>query len=174
MKYFTTVGEQEFVIEIDQDKKILVNGEPYEIDFQQLPDAGVATLLLNNRSLEAFVEERDDDTWEVLIHGELYTVSVQDERAHRLAKARGIGTSTTGDATVKSPMPGIIVMVLVSEGDVVSKGDKVVILESMKMENELKAPRDGVVVRVQVKPGQSVEKGEALVVIGEAAEEALE
>ena len=64
-------------------------------------------------------------------------------------------------------MPGIIIATPVAEGDAVSKGDKVVILESMKMENELKAPRDGVVITLAVEPGMGVEKNQVLAVIGE-------
>jgi biotin carboxyl carrier protein len=166
MKYFATVNDEEFVIEIDHEDRILVNGEPYDIDFQQMPEAGVASLLLNHRSLEAYVEERED-AWEVLIQGELYMVQVEDERAHRLSQARGTATAVTGEATVNSPMPGIIIAVPVAEGDEVEKGDKVIILESMKMENELTAPRAGVVTRVHVAAGASVEKGQVLVVIGD-------
>ncbi len=164
MKYITTVNEKEFEIVIDQDDAILVNGERFAIDFQALPDGGVASLLLNNHSFEAVVEEREE-TWEVLVRGELYPVTVQDERAYRLAKARGGETAVSGDAVIKSPMPGIIIAAPVAEGEPLQKGDKVIILESMKMENELRAPRDGVVARVAVKPGDSVEKGQVLAVI---------
>lgn len=166
MKYFATVNDEEFVIEIDHDDRIMVNGKPYEVDFQQMAEAGVASLLLNHRSLEAYVEEREE-AWEVLIQGELYMVRVEDERVHRLTQARGTATAVTGEATITSPMPGIIIAVSVATGDEVTKGQKVVILESMKMENELTAPRDGVVMRVNVTAGASVEKGQVLVVIGD-------
>ncbi|MCP4424171.1 MAG: acetyl-CoA carboxylase biotin carboxyl carrier protein subunit [Chloroflexi bacterium] len=168
MKYITTVKDQEFVIEIDQDDEIVVNGERYAVDFQQLPDGGVSSLLLNNHSFEAVVEERDD-TWAVLVRGELYTAKVMDERAHRLAKAQGEDTAVSGDAVIKSPMPGIIIATPVAEGEAVQKGDKVIILESMKMENELRAPKDGIVARVLVKPGDGVEKNQTLVVITDPA-----
>jgi biotin carboxyl carrier protein len=170
MKYIATVNEQEIEIEVGQDREIRVNGERYAIDFHQLPDGGLVSLLLNNLSYEAVVEARED-VWEVLLRGELYSVTVQDERAYRLAKARGGDTAVHGDAILKSPMPGIIIATPVAEGDVVQKGDKIIILESMKMENELRSPRDGVVTRVQVKPGDGVEKGQVLVVIGEASDE---
>ncbi len=169
MKYITMVNNQEYVIEIDHDDTIVVNGERYAIDFHSLPDGGVVSLLLNNRSYEAVVDERDE-TWEVLVRGELYSVTVQDERAYRLAKARGVETAVHGDVIIKSPMPGIIIAAPAAEGDVVQKGDKIIILESMKMENELRAPRDGVVARVQVKPGDSVEKDQVLAVIAEPQE----
>ena len=110
------------------------------------------------------VEERDD-VWEVLTKGELYTVKVQDERAYRLAKARGVASEVTGEAQIKSPMPGLIVAVPVTEGQHVEKGDKVIILESMKMENELRAPKAGIVARINVAQGASVEKDQVLAVI---------
>ncbi len=169
MKYFATVNDESFEIEIDRDDQIVVDGEPFTIDFQRLAEAGVASLLLNNRSIEAHVEERDE-MWEVLILGEVYEVQVQDERSHRLAMVRGGATAVTGDASVNSPMPGIIIATPIAEGDSVTKGQTVVILESMKMENELNAPRDGVVTRIHVEAGASVEKGQILVTIGDPEE----
>lgn len=166
MKYFSRINDKEFIIEIDQENQVLVNGEAYAIDFQKLPDSGVVSLLLNHRSLEAVVDERED-YWEVLVEGELYNVQVQDERAFRLAQARGTGLDTGSEAGVKAPMPGLIIRVLVAEGDMVENNEKVVILESMKMENELRAPREGVVTAVSVQAGASVEKGQVLVVIGD-------
>ena len=164
MKYITTVNDVEFQIEIEQNNQIVVNGERYDIDFRHLPEADVLSLLLNNRSLEAVVEPRDD-VWEVLTKGELYTVKVQDERAYRLAKARGVVGDVAGEAPIRSPMPGLIVAVPVTEGQHVQKGDKIIILESMKMENELRAPKDGIVARVNVTQGASVEKDQVLAVI---------
>ncbi|MCB9008133.1 MAG: biotin attachment protein [Ardenticatenaceae bacterium] len=164
MKYITTVNDEEFIIEIEQNNQILVNGERYDIDFQHLPEADVLSLLLDHRSLEAVVEARDD-VWDVLTKGELYTVKVQDERAYRLAKARGVAGEVAGEAQIKSPMPGLIVAVPVTEGQTVEKGDKVIILESMKMENELRAPKAGVVARINVAAGASVEKDQVLAVI---------
>lgn len=168
MKYITTVNDQEFEIEIGHDQEIVVNGEPFVIDFQQLSEGNVVSLLLNNHSFEAVVEEREN-VWEVLLRGELYMVSVQDERAYRLAKARGSDTAVHGEAVIKSPMPGIIIATPVVQGQPVQKGDKVIILESMKMENELRAPRDGVIGRVHVQPGDGVEKDQVLAVITDAA-----
>ncbi len=165
MKYYTKVNDQEYEIEIDHENEIVVNGERYAIDFRQLPDAGLASLLINHRSLEAVIEE-GDGAWDVLILGQLYDVKVQDERAYRLALARGTAVDG-GEGDVHAPMPGIIIAVPVQVGDHVKQGDKVVILESMKMENELRAPRDGVIVHINTEPGASVEKDAVLVVIEE-------
>jgi biotin carboxyl carrier protein len=165
MKYYATIQDKQYVIEIGQDE-ITVDGQKYVIDFQELPEAGMVSLIINNRSLEAIVEEREDVS-EVLIKGELYSVAVQDERAYRLAQARGTIRAVSGEAVIKSPMPGIIVATPVAPGTAVQQGDKVVILESMKMENELRAPRAGVVTRVLVEPGTSVEKGQPLAIISD-------
>lgn len=165
VKYISTVNDQKFVIQIDHEGRITVDDRTFEIDFKQLSESGVLSLLLENQSYEAIVEERDD-TWEVLIQGELYSVRVQDERAYRLAKERGSTSDDKGDATIRSPMPGLIIDVLVEVGQPVKKGDKVVILESMKMENELRSPRDGLVTHIYVESGASVEKSQALATVG--------
>jgi biotin carboxyl carrier protein len=171
MKYYTKVNEKEYIIEISQENEVLVNDEKYDIDFRfLLPGSGtlggVVSLLLNNRSLEAIVEERNDH-WEVLTEGELYTVHVQDDRAYRLAQARGLGGVLGDETGVKAPMPGLVIRVLVEVGAMVERNEKVVILESMKMENELRAPREGVVTAVNISAGASVEKDQILIVIGD-------
>jgi biotin carboxyl carrier protein len=170
MKYYATINDQEYEIEIDQDREIKVNGRKYETDFQQLVEGGVSSLLLDNRSLEAMVEERDD-SWEVFIHGELYSVRVQDERSYRLGQAWGKGFEITGEVTLRSPMPGVIVAVPAAPGQHVAKGEAVVILESMKMENEMRSPRAGIVRQVLVAKGDTVEKGQVLAVVGDAPAE---
>lgn len=164
MKYISDVNGEKYEIDIDQEDLIIVDGKTYEVDVKFLSDSGVLSLLLDNRSVEAIVEEKDD-AWRVLIQGELYTVTVQDERAYRLARERGTHVDFGGEAVVKSPMPGLITEVLVEVGQNVVQGDKVVVLESMKMENELRTPRDGVVTHVFVDPGANVEKGQSLVTV---------
>ena len=91
-----------------------------------MADSGVYSILLNNHSIQAMVDERDK-LYEVQIRGELYQVQVQDERAYRLAQARGSLADIHGEAVIKSPMPGIILKVLVEEGQHVSKGEKAII-----------------------------------------------
>jgi biotin carboxyl carrier protein len=166
MKYITTVHDETYIIEIGADNRLTVNDEPYDIDFRQLSASDVTSLLLNNRSLEAVVAPHDD-YWEVLIRGELYSVQVQDERTHRLSQARGSVHQLDGDAMIKSPMPGMIVAVRTAEGETVQKGDKIIILESMKMENELRSPCDGVVTQIRITPGASVEKDQVLAIISQ-------
>lgn len=171
MKYIATHKGREFVVEIDQDRRITIDGEPYDIDFRRLPSGGITSLLINNRSIAADVQPNGEG-WDVLIRGELYSVQVEDERAYRLSRHRTKGLQVDGEAMVSSPMPGIIVAVPVKVGDVVHTGQKVIILESMKMENELRSPLDGVVTHVFVEKGASVDKDQPLVGISQEHHEA--
>lgn len=164
MKYSTIVNGETFAIEINQDDEIVVDGKAYAVDFVSIGESNFYSLLIDNESFEALVEEREGQ-WQVLMHGDLYTVDVADERAQRLAASVGSLVPEGGDLTVSAPIPGLVVAVLVEEGQQVETGDTLVILESMKMENELKAPRAGVVERVAVKAGDSVEQRQTLMVV---------
>jgi biotin carboxyl carrier protein len=162
MRYATTINEHTYVIEINRDDEVTIDGETCPIDLRAI-DTVTYSLLINHQSHEALVELAGDDL-NVLLNGRLYGAQVQDERARRLAQAVS-GATHSGEVTIKSPMPGLIVAVPVSEGQTVKQGQTVVVLESMKMENELKAPRDGTVTAIKVSPRQSVEQHQPLVVL---------
>ncbi len=164
MRYYATVEDRTYEIEINQLGELCIDGECAEVDFQSIGGTSFYSLLLGNASYEALVEERDD-CFEVLVQGTLYRVCVQDERMRRLAQAAKGFAPPGGEIGIKAPMPGLIVDVPVQEGQAVEEGTVLVILESMKMENELRAPRAGVVSQVRVQSGQSVEQNETLVAI---------
>ncbi len=164
MKYQTIVNDETFEIEINEDGVILVNGEERIVDFRELREGELYSLLLDHQSFEGAVEERDE-IFHVLLAGDLFEVQVTDERSRRLASAFMAFGDTGGEVSIRSPMPGLIVRVPVEVGQAVSKGETVIILESMKMENELKSPKDGTVHRVNVAAGESVEQNKVLVTI---------
>ena len=163
MKYATTINDHTYLIEINREGEITIDGAAVPIDLRAIDDV-TYSLLLDNKSYEALVEVAGNDL-SVLLNGRLYGAQVLDERARRLTQAVGSSAAHSGEVTIKSPMPGLIVAVPVSEGQAVKKGQTVVVLESMKMENELKAPRDGTVTAIKVAPRQSVEQHQALVVL---------
>jgi biotin carboxyl carrier protein len=163
MRYATTINEHTYVIEINRDGEITIDGAAVPIDLRAIDDV-TYSLLLDHKSYEALVEVAGNDL-SVLLHGRLYGAQVLDERARRLTEAVGGSGSHSGEVTIKSPMPGLIVAVPVSEGQTVKKGQTVIVLESMKMENELKAPRDGAVTAIKVTARQSVEQHQVLVVL---------
>ena len=163
MKYITIINDTRFEIEIEKDGSLRVNGEPREVDFLALGPS-LYSILMDHRSYEMVIEEREG-AYEVLMQGRLYTGEVLDERAQLLAMRRGGLGVESGELSVKSPMPGLIVAIPVTEGQEVKKGQTLVILESMKMQNELKTPRDGIVQRISVAPGQSVEQNKLLITL---------
>ena len=161
MKYITVVGDKQFLVEIIDDRHVSVDGKIYEVDFESVSGQPVYSLIVNGKSHESYVAQVDD-IWQVLLRGRLYPVSVEDEREKRLRAAAGSGIAETGEFHLKAPMPGLVVTIPVTEGQEVKKGQVLLILESMKMQNELKSPRDGKVHRIKVKTGESVEQRQTL------------
>jgi biotin carboxyl carrier protein len=164
MRYVTTIGETEYSIEVLNKGRVSVNGKIMEVDFENISGQPVYSLVIDGKSYEAFVYEGEEE-WQVLLLGQQYPVHVEDEREKRLRAAAGGTIADSGEFNLKSPMPGLIVSVAVEQGQQVEKGAVLVILESMKMQNELKAPRAGTVARIKVKAGETVEQKQSLVTI---------
>ncbi len=161
MKYIATTDEQEFSVEIVDERHVRLGEETLEVDFVSVSGQPLYSLIVNGKSYEAYVYP-DEDGWQVLLMGRLYHVRVEDEREKRLRAAAGGKVAESGEFHLKAPMPGMVVSVPVREGQKVEKGDVLVILESMKMQNELKSPRAGTVSRIRVQAGDSVEQKQTL------------
>lgn len=161
MRYITTVEGKQFLVEIIDDRHVSVDGKVYEVDFESVSGQPVYSLLVDGRSHEGYVAQGDDH-WQVLLRGRLFPITVEDEREKRLRSAAGGGVAETGEFHLRAPMPGLVVAIPVEESQSVKKGQVLLILESMKMQNELKAPRDGTVGRVRVKAGETVEQKQTL------------
>jgi biotin carboxyl carrier protein len=164
MKYITTVDDKDYLVEIIDEKHISVNGKTYQVDFESVSGQPVYSLIVDGKSHESYVQQGEDN-WQVLLRGRLYPVIVEDEREKRLRAAAGAGVAESGEFHLKAPMPGLIVTIPVAEGQEVKKGQVLLILESMKMQNELKSPRAGTIGRIRVKSGESVEQKQTLLSI---------
>ena len=160
MKYVTTIEDKEFSVEIIDEKHIRINENILEVDLIAVSGQPVYSLIIGGKSYEAYVYPEEKD-WQVLLRGRQYKAMVEDEREKRLKTAGG-ARAESGEFHLKAPMPGLVVSIPVAEGQQVQKGQVLVILESMKMQNELKSPRDGTVHRIRVKPGESVEQRQTL------------
>jgi biotin carboxyl carrier protein len=166
MKYLTIVNDRQFEIEIQRDGSVLVDGVRVEVDFLELGE-NLHSMIEDTRSVELAIEEHGGKT-EVQMEGRLYEATVLDQRALLMAQRKGgIGA---GSGEVHAPMPGLIVDILVRTGDMVEQGQTVIILESMKMQNELKAPRAGKIGSIAVQAKQTVDKGTLLLNIQETSE----
>ena len=161
MKYITTIDDRQFTVEIIDEKHVSVDGKIYEIDFESVAGQPVYSLIVDGRSHESYIYQGDDN-WQVLMRGRLYPVTVEDEREKRLRAAAGGGVAETGEFHLRAPMPGLVVTIPIAEGQPVKRGQVILILESMKMQNELKAPRDGTIGRIRVRSGETVEQKQTL------------
>jgi len=164
VKYITAVMDKTYEIEIRSENEIVVDDKALHIDVRSIAGKPVYSLLLDGKSYEAYISPGEDGL-EVLLLGHLYQVRVEDERQRRLRRSSGPILPARGDYQLKAPMPGLVVAVPVAEGAEVTKGQNLVILESMKMQNELRAPRDGIVNRVRVGPGDHVEQNQVLLIL---------
>ena len=157
MKYVAEIDDLEFPVEILDEHHVRFGEQVLEVDLAAVSGQPLYSLIVNGESFEGYVYP-DEEGWQVLLRGQFYPVRVEDEREKRLRTAGEEATGGGGEFTLKAPMPGLVVAVPVSEGQEVEKGQILVILESMKMQNELRAPRAGKVARVKVKAGESVEQ----------------
>ena len=164
MRYFVTLGDR--VVEVDlSGPRPVVDGTGMDVDLTVLPGTPVRHLIVDGRShaVEAHPGDRRGQ-WRIALGAERFTADAVDERTRAIREMTGGGADVAAK-TVNAPMPGLVLRVLVEPGAAVKAGQGVVIVEAMKMENELKAPADGVVSRIEVAPGQTVEKGAVLVVL---------
>jgi biotin carboxyl carrier protein len=121
---------------------------------------------LNTNVHECRVSERagSKDSFDVSIHGHSFEVTIVDPK--RLRSGQNSDRHQHGVAEIVAPMPGKVVRVQIEAGATVEKGTGVVVVEAMKMQNEMKSPRAGVVVSINVKPGDTVNAGDVMAVIG--------
>ena len=161
MKYITTLDGKEYLIEVIDEHHVSVNGRVQEVDFESVSGQPVYSLIIDGKSYESYVYETEEG-WQVLTRGRQYNLTIEDEREKRLRAAAGSGVAESDEYHLKAPMPGLVVLIPVQEGDKVEKGQVILILESMKMQNELKSPKAGTIGRIRVKQGDTVEQRQAL------------
>lgn len=166
MAFIAKLGGQTSVVRITETEKSLykvtVDGHEFMVDGRRTGRNNYS-LLIDNRSFEVDVDTTEDE-YRVLMDGRTYRIHMSDERQVRFG-GRQSGIEVSGRQEVKIPMPGKVVAVLVNEGDTVAKGQGMVIVEAMKMENEVRAPGDGEVKELRVKTGESVESGQVLAIV---------
>jgi biotin carboxyl carrier protein len=163
VKYFARVGAKEYEIEIDQDQ-VWVNGELAEVNLKQVGIPELYSILFGGRSYDMLVQP-ERFTYTITFRGEQYQVQVEDDRSRRLNSGRRAPSLPQGELAVKAPISGLVVKVLVQPGQAVEDGQALVLLEAMKMENEIRSLRAGVVKSVAVTAGKRVEQNEVLLIL---------
>jgi biotin carboxyl carrier protein len=190
MRYIATVGEETYTIGLQDDghqREVTLGDTNLTVDWRPVGEAslpagqfdtdqaGHYSLLVGPQSFDVYVQPvtaADEDgasrVFEVHVRGQVYRVRLADERTRALASLAG-GAHTSGDANIRAPMPGLVSNVLAEEGTEVQRGQAVIVLEAMKMENDLTTPRTGIVKSLRVAKGQAVNQGDLLAVIGDPA-----
>ncbi|HEY0895883.1 MAG TPA: biotin/lipoyl-containing protein [Sphingobacteriaceae bacterium] len=162
--YKINVNDQ-FSFDVEDKSGITINGDSFTADLSRI-SAGTFHLIRDHKSYTAEVSDINyqEKTCTVKVNGRPYRVSVKDQfdqLLHQLGMDQAAGQKVTD---LKAPMPGLVLQVLVKEGDEIRKGDNILVLEAMKMENILKAPADCSIRSVKVVPGDKVEKNQVMIV----------
>ncbi|MEC5147182.1 acetyl-CoA carboxylase biotin carboxyl carrier protein subunit [Chitinophaga sp. 212800010-3] len=154
------------VFAVNNDKKLTCNDQEVNWSAVQLP-TGDYSIIMNGHSYQAQVLRIDRDTKTVTLQIGLQHFEVAlEEPIDQLLASMGIKDAMARKVNdIKAPMPGLVLKVLVSPGQAIRKGDPVLILEAMKMENVFKAASDAVVKEIRIAERTAVEKGEVLVVL---------
>lgn len=165
MKYYAKVNGKEHVVEVVErlgELIVKVDGKQLDMSYREIDDGGQVALSIGNLSYGVSIDG-GRHKGAATIAGQRYNLEIEDEReraASAAARARG---GKGGD--LKSVMPGVVVKLLVQEGQAVKQGQPMLILEAMKMQNEIGAPADGIVKQIYVSERQAVGSGEKLVKI---------
>ena len=162
MKYYVTLLGRTLEVEVDGEH-VTVDGATLAASLGAAPGAPVRQLLLDGRAEAVGIEAAGGGHWAITRQGERTEIEVIDERTRHIRSLTGTGDRPRGPAVLKAPMPGLVVRVQVAPGQAVAAGASLVVLEAMKMENELRAISPGTVGAVRVRPGEAVEKGQVLV-----------
>jgi biotin carboxyl carrier protein len=174
MRFIATLHGTEHVVVVDNHGEddgvytMSLDGKSFDVD-AQLMKSHIVSALIDNHSYDVDVEPASSDPLDgrmaVRVRGRVVRLEMLDERRKKMLEAQSTRLDQAGACAVSSPMPGKVIKVLVDEGDDVSQGQGVIVIEAMKMENELKAPKAGKVVAIKVREGNAVDSGAVMVVI---------
>ncbi|MGC9395799.1 MAG: biotin/lipoyl-containing protein [Anaerolineae bacterium] len=156
LNYCVSIGEREYQVKVNG-THLSLNGKPVQFDLASLNGNGLHVLRRGNQSIELYLSAQQRGVYEVLVGGRRVIAHV--DPAHRRAHRRA-NTIAAGDLI--APMPGVVIQVLTTEGDMVAQDQVLVVLESMKMQMQVRAPFDGRVERLNATEGAAVEKGTLL------------
>jgi biotin carboxyl carrier protein len=161
VKYAVLLDGQVIEVEVDGDR-VTVAGASYRASLNTISGTPLRQLLLNGRPSTLAVESLGRGRWALAPGGERWEVEVLDERTRHIRSLTNGANRPPASVVLKAPMPGLVLRIQVEPGQRVEPGTGLVVLEAMKMENELKAAAPGVIKAVLVKSGQAVEKGQVL------------
>jgi pyruvate carboxylase subunit B len=159
------VGDQTYTLAREGDT-LTLNGEPIDARLTRLDDHAVL-LVIDGKPQTVAIEDDGSGGFIATVNGKRIPVQVKTETDLLLERFGMDAGASTADREIRAPMPGLVLRVLVAPGDEVEAGQGVVVLEAMKMENELKAPASGTIAAVLTEAGAAVGKNDLLVELAE-------
>ena len=169
MHYVALMDGREYEVEVTEIAahryRVVVDGKTLDVDAAVVGETTLS-LIHEGRAYTIESERREEGGENLLVRGHIVPVEVLDLRRMRLRQAQASTLGADGPVEIRSPMPGKVVAVLVQEGAEVQEGQGLVVVEAMKMENELRSPRAGVVQRLTAREGEAVDGGAVLCVVG--------
>jgi len=182
MSYISSIGDKAYSVDTGENspqRDISIDGMRYSIDWRQIAplaadakeqsSGGRFSLLIGEKSYEVFARRINKPggkgySYEIVVAGQRFEVDVEDEREKALTGSIQ-AVHESGEALVRAPMPGLVLGIPMEPGAKVQRGQTVVVLEAMKMDNDLASPIEGTVKEVRVSKGQTVNQGDVLVVV---------
>jgi len=162
VRYVVGIAGREIEVEVDGDL-VTVEGSTRTAALRAIPGTPIRQLLIDGSPTALTMRSSGRGQWSLGVGGDSWEAEVIDERTRHIRSLTAGTERRRGPVTLRAPMPGLVLRVPVEPGQEVMAGAGLVVLEAMKMENELKAPAAGVVGAIRVQPGEAVEKGQVLV-----------
>jgi len=161
-EFIVTVNEKKKPVNVLSDTELTINNNKYSYEISHVHNNSYL-LKCGNNYFEIVADKVNNEHFSVLLNGyhfdAVVRTALQEKAIHLLEEAQ---TTTNKQFEVKAPMPGMILKVKKQDGDTISQGESIIILEAMKMENDLRAPASGKITKINVKEGKAVEKGVTL------------
>ncbi len=162
-RYVVSLLGREHEVVVGEEGEVVIDGHRRQASLAATSPPDGHSLILDGASFHVLARPGSRGQWDIDINGRTVRAEVLDERQARVRQLSAAATGAAGTPALKAPMPGLVVQVAVQEGGVVEQGVTVLIVEAMKMENELRAAGTATVKRILVEPGEAVEKGQVLV-----------
>lgn len=161
-EFVITINNKKRRIKIIDDETLLIDSKRFNFELMKLSN-GISILRIDNRVYEVSAESTNEGTFNLFVEGRIFETmsrtSLEEKASNLLEKAEALHTHRV---VVKAPMPGMILKIKKKTGDSIKKGESVIILEAMKMENEIKAPVSGTITELNVIETHKVDKNSFL------------
>ena len=163
-KYEITSAEKKLLLDAVSPEKIVIDSQSYHIDSYSRENS-LTLIQVNGKSFEMYCKKLSDTSYEIYSGHHIIPIEIEDHRKKILDQFQQQTTSQSGLTIVKAPMPGLVTTIEVKVGDQVEPGTGLLVLEAMKMENEINSSVRGKIKSIEVKEKMAIEKNQVLISI---------